>query len=219
MNPLHKKLRLQPNQTILVINKPGDFESSILPLPKGGKITTSKTATCQHIYWFVKTAAEIKKQQAGVLALLKDGMYLWIFHPKGSSGIQTGLTRDKGWESLQNLPQLAWVSYIAFNDTWTAVAVRLKTQADLKKEAKPKEERLIFQYADSKTKTITLPDDLAQTLGKNKKAKAAFDALSFSNRREYVEWVVTAKREETRQARLKGTVEKLLAGLKNPAGR
>jgi uncharacterized protein YdeI (YjbR/CyaY-like superfamily) len=46
-----------------------------------------------------------------------------------------------------------------------------------------------------------------------------FDKLAFSHRREYVEWVITAKREETRNARLQGTIDRLLAGLKNPADR
>lgn len=219
MIPLHKKLRLKEGQVVVVLNKPADFEDSISPLPQGVKITGALKTKADHLYWFVKNVAELKAGQQKVLSLLKPGMLLWVFHPKGSSGMQTDLTRDKGWDSLQAVETLAWVSYISFNDTWTAVALRVKTEADKKRLNKPQEERLIYQYADSKTKTIRLPEDLGKALNKNKQAKAVWDALAFSHRREYVEWVITAKREETRAARLKGTIDRLLKGQKNPAGR
>ncbi len=35
-------------------------------------------------------------------------------------------------------------------------------------------------------------------------------------KKEYVEWIITAKREETRKERLKGTVERLEKEWKNP---
>lgn len=38
------------------------------------------------------------------------------------------------------------------------------------------------------------------------------DAFPPSHRREYVEWIVEAKREETRAARLKQTIAWLVAG-------
>lgn len=219
MNPLHKKIRLNPGQTVLVFNKPKGFDEAMAPLPEGVKVTSTKTAKADHIYWFVKNTADIKAQKKEVWGLLKDGMMLWIMHPKGTSGIQTDLTRDKGWDDLMEIKDLAWAAYIAFDDTYSAVGVRRKTEADKKREAKPAPEREIFKYADSATKTITLPKDMDNALRNNPKAKAIFDGLAFSHRREYVEWVVTAKREETRNNRIEGTIEKLLTGYKNPAGR
>ncbi|MCZ7582158.1 MAG: YdeI/OmpD-associated family protein [Deltaproteobacteria bacterium] len=46
------------------------------------------------------------------------------------------------------------------------------------------------------------PKDLLNALGKNKKAGAAFDAFSPSCKREYIEWIVEAKRPETRERRI-----------------
>ena len=46
--------------------------------------------------------------------------------------------------------------------------------------------------------------------------KTFFETLSFTNKKEYVEWIVTAKREETRNNRIEGTIERLLKGWKNP---
>jgi uncharacterized protein YdeI (YjbR/CyaY-like superfamily) len=57
-----------------------------------------------------------------------------------------------------------------------------------------------------------VPADLAAALKRNKKAAAAFTAFSPSHRREYIEWITEAKRDETRQKRLATTLEWLAAG-------
>jgi hypothetical protein len=48
---------------------------------------------------------------------------LWISFPKGTSKIQTDLTRDKGWEVLQGL-DLKWITLVSVNETWSAFALR-----------------------------------------------------------------------------------------------
>lgn len=106
------------------------------------------------------------------------------------------------------------MSLISFNDTWSSFSFRLKTEKD--KEEKPKE-RVILSYADSKTKTIILPDDLSKAFKQHKEAKTFFDTLAFSHKREYIDWIVSAKREETRAKRVDGTIQMLLAKKKNPS--
>lgn len=59
---------------------------------------------------------------------------------------------------------------------------------------------------------LEAPDDLLAALRKNRKAKATFDGFSPSARREYVEWVVEAKREETRRRRIDQAVEWMAEG-------
>ena len=51
-------------------------------------------------------------------------------------------------------------------------------------------------------KELTIPYYFMDALKKNKKALATFEAFSPSHKREYVEWVTEAKREETRAQRL-----------------
>jgi len=70
---------------------------------------------------------------------------------------------------------------------------------------------------DREKRIVTAPKDLQKLLAKNAKARAAFDALSFSHRKEYVVWVVEAKKPETRAARVTKTVEMLARGRKNPS--
>lgn len=65
---------------------------------------------------------------------------------------------------------------------------------------------------DSEPRTVTVPADLHAALRADPDAKAAFANLSFTHRREYVEWVEEAKRPETRSRRIAGTVEGVREG-------
>jgi hypothetical protein len=63
--------------------------------------------------------------------------------------------------------------------------------------------------ADLEPRTVELPPDLARALQRAPAAKARFDRLSYSHQREYVGYVLEAKREETRAKRVAKTVELL----------
>jgi len=60
--------------------------------------------------------------------------------------------------------------------------------------------------------TAKTPPDLAAALTRNAKARATFDGFSPSKRKEYVEWIVDAKRDETRQRRISEAVGMLAEG-------
>jgi uncharacterized protein YdeI (YjbR/CyaY-like superfamily) len=67
--------------------------------------------------------------------------------------------------------------------------------------------------AKSKPKPpVEVPDDVRAALRKNPKARAAFEAFPPSHRREYVEWIVEAKRDETRRKRLATALEWMAQG-------
>jgi hypothetical protein len=57
---------------------------------------------------------------------------------------------------------------------------------------------------------IEMPDYFTAAL--NKKALTTFEGFSLSNRRDYVEWLTEAKREETREKRLRTAIEWMAAG-------
>jgi len=216
-SPVFQKLKIKEDYTLLTISAPAEFKNDLGELPAGVKISSTAKKYNQ-VHWFVKSIAQMESEINKVIGLLKDDVVCWIYYPKGTSKIQTDLTRDKGWESLLKHENLQWINLISFNDTWSSFGMRLKTEADKKKDAKPKV-RPIFDYIDATKKIIRLPDDLNKQLDKNKKEAAFFNSLSFSNKKEYVEWVVSAKREETRATRVKESVERLGKGWKNPANR
>ena len=212
-----QKLKIKENTQLLTVNAPPEFKKNIGAIPAGVKIS-SETKNYDQVHWFVKDKAQLNKEVKKILGLIKDDVICWIYYPKGSSKIQTDLTRDKGWDELLKHEEMQWISLISFDDTWSTFAMRLKTDADKKKEAKPKE-RPVFEYVDPITKTVKLPEDFAAALKKEKKQHSFFNALSFTNKKEYIEWIVTAKREETRATRVKESVERLGKEWKNPANR
>jgi hypothetical protein len=209
-----QKLKIKDGYTLLTLGAPSDFKKNLGALPIGVRISTNANNYNQ-VHWFVENKLQMEKDLDKVLKLVKKDVVCWVYYPKGSSGIQTDLTRDKGWDELLKHEELQWISLISFDDTWSTFAFRLKTVGDKKREEKPKE-RPIFEYVDPKTKTIRLPVDLASALKKNKKQEDFFNTLSFTNKKEYIEWIVTAKREDTRNERIKGTIERLGKAWKNP---
>jgi len=62
---------------------------------------------------------------------------------------------------------------------------------------------------DQEPRTVDVPDDLAAALAEKPGATSAFDALSYSVRKEYVRQVESAKAQETRSRRIAGIVAKL----------
>jgi uncharacterized protein YdeI (YjbR/CyaY-like superfamily) len=61
-------------------------------------------------------------------------------------------------------------------------------------------------------KELAIPAELTAALRKNKKALATFEGFSYSHKKEYVDWITEAKREETRSQRLATTVAWLTDG-------
>lgn len=70
----------------------------------------------------------------------------------------------------------------------------------------------VVVWKDVEPRTVTVPTDLAEALSADHDARAAFDALSYTHRKEYVQWVEEAKRADTRDRRIVRTVEMVKAG-------
>ena len=67
---------------------------------------------------------------------------------------------------------------------------------------------------DTEPRVIEIPKDLMKELKKDPEAKAFFDKLSYTHRKEYVRWVEEAKKAETRQSHIVKTIEMLRKGKK-----
>lgn len=67
---------------------------------------------------------------------------------------------------------------------------------------------------DTEPREVEVPKDLMRELKQNKEAKAFFDKLSYSHKREYVMWINEAKKEETWQNRIVKMIEMLKQGKK-----
>ena len=69
---------------------------------------------------------------------------------------------------------------------------------------------------DTEPRVVEPPADFARALKGNEDARATWDKLSFTHRREHVEYIEEAKKPETRQRRIEKSVALLAAGKKEP---
>lgn len=67
---------------------------------------------------------------------------------------------------------------------------------------------------DAEERVISVPAELKRAFQSEKEAKAAFEKLSHTHKREYVLWIEEAKKEETRHRRIVKAIEMLKQGKK-----
>jgi Bacteriocin-protection, YdeI or OmpD-Associated/Domain of unknown function (DUF1905) len=65
---------------------------------------------------------------------------------------------------------------------------------------------------DTEPREVEVPPALTDALQADSAARAAFDALAFTHRKEYARWIQEAKRDETRERRVARALEMLRAG-------
>jgi hypothetical protein len=64
----------------------------------------------------------------------------------------------------------------------------------------------------AKDRVVTVPPAFLRAIKANKKAHAAFDGFSYSHRKEYVQWIADAKRDETRDRRIAQAIDWMAEG-------
>ncbi|MEI2641462.1 MAG: YdeI/OmpD-associated family protein [Candidatus Nanopelagicales bacterium] len=62
---------------------------------------------------------------------------------------------------------------------------------------------------DEAPREVELPPELKEALAADPQAGRSFEALAFTHRREYAQWVAEAKRPETRQRRVAETLRRV----------
>jgi hypothetical protein len=70
----------------------------------------------------------------------------------------------------------------------------------------------VLLESDDEPRTVDVPADLAEALDAAPDARAAFDAMPYTHRLEYVRWLDEAKRPETRTRRLDAAVDRIRSG-------
>ena len=80
--------------------------------------------------------------------------------------------------------------------------------------AKVKEAKASGQWnrPDRPQLSFDIPEELASELAKNRKAREFFDRLAPSYQRQYIGWIAVAKRQETKERRLKEAIALLAKG-------
>ena len=89
----------------------------------GVALSTTLDGRFDWIQVFVRTSAELADIVKPVTGAIAPAGRVWICYPKGSSKIQTDLTRDKGWQPLDG-GDLMWLSLVSIDETWSAFGLR-----------------------------------------------------------------------------------------------
>jgi hypothetical protein len=217
MNALAKKLYVKPDSRWLLYNAPANYLELLEPLPDSATVSYAIEGDFNGVQLFVKNSTELADHIAAVATILKPDTIFWVIYPKKSSKIPSDLEMMSSWDELGKYG-LNSVAAAAVDETWTALRFRPidKTKiSDTRNEEIQKND--YAQYVDVVNKQITLPADIADLFAQNPSAVNAYQSLSYSNRKEYVLWILTAKQEKTKQERLAKMIEKLVAGKKNPS--
>ncbi|HXW89542.1 MAG TPA: hypothetical protein VEK33_03265 [Terriglobales bacterium] len=123
MSSIVKKLGLKPGMRALVLAAPSGYLSSLAPLPEGVVVSKTVGGTQGFVQFFATKKSEITKLKKKLLQSAAPGALVWITYPKKTSGVESDLSREEVWATMQDT---GWrpVSQIAIDDVWSALRFR-----------------------------------------------------------------------------------------------
>ena len=130
---LSSKLKLKSGQRAAVIDAPpGYVEEELSPLPAGVELHVRLEGRYDWIQLFARTRAQLESIAPTAVSALNGQSLMWVSFPKRTSGMQTDLSRDQGWDFLHRAG-LQWVTLVSLNDAWSAFAMRPFRQGEQRK--------------------------------------------------------------------------------------
>jgi hypothetical protein len=216
---LLEKLQFKDEKNLLVQGLPSAIEKQFVKLAFAKNLTPLlKSRKIDFALVFA-----INEQQLGnivrevVPALQRDAKF-WVAYPKIGSKIATTLYRDCSWDCIIR-EGYEVVRQVAIDHVWTAIRFRKSDAVTALAKAAVRDAVLESAGIDLVDRTIHPPADFVKELRRSKVASHFFEELSFTDKKEYVVWISSAKKEETRSRRLGQAIDKLIAGKKNPAAK
>lgn len=90
----------------------------------------------------------------------------------------------------------------------------LPVRAEIRKKIKKKDGDWVKVVLFADNDPLHIPEDLLQCLRDEPKAHEIFHNLKEGEKKYYIDWINSAKKEETRAERMAKTIDRLLRGLK-----
>lgn len=130
-SPTAKKLRLAPNQAVVVLNAPDAFLAQLRPGPSDIKTELQPNRAYDAVLLFVKDSDELRRLGPPAIRAAKPNCLLWITYPKGgqAKGV-TDLPATPWWIQRDVLGEITSVTgykpvaFVAVDDYW--IALRFK---------------------------------------------------------------------------------------------
>lgn len=216
---LFEKLQLKDEKNLLIQGIPSTIEKQFIKLSFAKCVTPLlKIKKIDFALVFAVSKKQLCDILTDVFPVLQPGAKVWIAYPKLTSKIASDLNRDCHWEVIDKYGFEA-ADQIAIDNTWTAVLFKkLKNSSPVKKTNFTTASPLANIDSNGRA-SLDVPEELKVLFKKNKPAEVFFDSLPIINKREYVDWVIGAKKSETKIKRLDAVVEKLSTGKRTPTAR
>jgi hypothetical protein len=215
---LLEKLQFNDERNLLIQGLPSAIEKQFFRLTFAKNVTPLlKSKKIDFALVFAINENQLSSIVREVLPALHNNAKFWVAYPKKASKIVTTLYRDCSWNCITETGYES-IREVPLDHVWTAIRFKKKDfEAEL---FQPAASSLYVSHGaitEHREKTLSPPDDFSKELRRSKVASHFFDTLSQTNKKEYVSWIVGAKKETTRTRRLESAIDKLIAGKKNPA--
>jgi hypothetical protein len=120
---LLKKLRLEPEHVVLIVNAPKEYQSLLGTLKYDTKPLKTDAGKYDFIQLFATTQTQLEKLTAQCAKAGKYNCLFWACFPKGGGHIKSDIRRDTVWNAFEKVG-LRPVSEIAIDETWSALRAR-----------------------------------------------------------------------------------------------
>ncbi|MDX1807594.1 MAG: YdeI/OmpD-associated family protein [Paenisporosarcina sp.] len=196
-----QKLKIPSEQRLLVMESPlPDYVTAEMDTqPKDGLYSFGLL--------FATSINHLHTHEATFFKALNEDAMIWIAYPKKSSKLFKNLNRDFGWEVVQ-ANGFAGIASIALDVDWSAM--RFRPQSDVKRKTSNSKQVVPVNYE--------MTEEIRGTF-ERQSVLEAFENLPFGYQKQYLEWLLSAKRQETKDKRLVEAVDKLRAGFRQPYGK
>lgn len=217
---LFEKLQYKDEKNVLIQGLPSAIEKLFVKMTFSKNVTPLlKNKKIDFALVFALNGNQLNAILKEVLPALHSESKLWISYPKSSSKIVCDLNRDCSWDTLKESGYEA-VRQVAIDNVWSALRFKKEEMIPVMTRASANNGVAVAaEGVDVKKRVVSIPEDLLEEMKKNAKAEQFFETLSFTNKKEFVTWINTAKRPETRLRRVSATLEMLVEGKKNPSAK
>jgi hypothetical protein len=126
--PLPKKLGIKPAMSIVVLNGPEDFATTLGTLPEGVTLRSTVRGPTPHlIVVFVKERRQLARSITALAAALPPDGMLWVAWPKKASGVPTDMS-DETIRGIALPIGLVDTKVCAIDATWSGLKLVLRRQ-------------------------------------------------------------------------------------------
>lgn len=212
-----EKIQLGDEKNLLIQGLPSSIEKQFSKLSFAKNLTPLlKSRGIEFALVFSINQKQLTGILREVLPALAEDAKLWIAYPKAASKIVTDLNRECTWDFLTD-EGYETVSHITLDHVWSALRFKKSELFKNRHNMPSLEGSGIFDGINVQERLVQPPADLEKLLKNNKKARDNFEGLPMTNRKEFVVWINSARKEDTRLRRLETSIEKLEAGKRNPS--